>query len=169
MKMKRFGATLTIALTIAFAPTWANAQQMELTDAARDKIKAEVTAFLVSYVASFSDQDVKTIAEKVYANPSFSLSAKGIIALSSDQLAANFAGAFKELEKEQYDHSELSAPWVCVLNAKNAIAGGKFKRIRKDGSVLLDAAASYLFIDTSEGWRIAGPIGIGKSTTVSCN
>lgn len=161
--------SLFLAAVLSVASVSVQAQQAPLTDSARNTIKGEVTAFLKSYVDAFSARDVKTIAGKVYANPSFSLGPKGMTMLSSDQLAANFAGSFKELEKEQYDHSEFSTPWVCVLNARSAIAGGTFKRVRKDGSVMLDASASYLFINTPDGWRIAGPMGLDRSTKMSCD
>lgn len=167
MKIRWFFLAAVMAVGVAVTP--AGAQQKPLSAPERDKVKAEVTAFLKSYVDAFSAGDVKTIAGKVYANPSFSLGPKGMTMLTSEQLAANFAGSFKELEKEQYDHSEFSTPWVCVLNARSAIAGGTFKRIRKDGSVLLDASASYLFINTPDGWRIAGPIGLERDKTMTCD
>lgn len=166
--MKIFSLFLAVMCALFVAIESPRAQQAPLTDAARSKIKAEVTSFLESYVVAFSARDVKAIAGKIYADPSFSLGPKGMTVVTSEQLAANFSGTFKDLEKDQYDHSELGTPWVCVMNARSAIAGGTFKRIRKDGSVLLDASASYLFISTPDGWRIAGLMGLERNRTMTC-
>lgn len=72
--------------------------------------------------------------------------------------AGEVVGAFEpQLERmraEGYDRSEARAIDVSVLNARTALVGGTFDRVRRDGSVISHLVATYLVVDGDAGRRI---------------
>jgi hypothetical protein len=86
-----------------------------------------------------------------------------------DKVEAMYAGIFKDLAKTQYDHSEFRNPTVCVLTPNSAIVSGEFHRINKDGSLLMEASASYLYARTPDGWKIIANLGLPKKKLVTCD
>lgn len=163
--MKYLAITAVIA---SLAATPAMAQQAQLSPADITKIKGEVEAALAHYVKLFSAQDAKGIGATVFTNPSIALGPSGPKMQTPDDVVANYTKTFDDLKKIGYDHSVFSNVQVCVTSANNAIVGGTFKRIKKDGSQIMEARASYLYTRTPDGWRLVSGLGSPK-TGVTCD
>ena len=156
------------AAMLGFVSTPVMAQQAQLSAADITKIKGEVEAALNHYVKLFSAQDAKGIATTVFSNPSMAMGPNGPTVQTPDKVQANYQKSFDDLKKQDYDHSVFSNMKVCVTSANSAIIGGTFKRIKKDGSEIMEARASYLYTKTPDGWRLLSTLGSPKNG-VSCD
>lgn len=148
--------------------TPAGAQQKPLAAAEVTKIQGEVHAAMLNYVKLFGERDLKTIVEKVFAHPAMSITSAGVKLQTPEDVKANYTRMFDDLAKTQYDHSDAKIS-VCVLTPTMAIASGTFRRINKDGSLLMEGSTAYLFTKMSDGWRITSGLGVQPGKTVTCN
>ena len=156
------------AAMLGFVSTPVMAQQAQLSAADITKIKGEVETALAHYVKLFSAQDAKGISTTVFSNPAMAMGPSGPTVLTPDKVQANYQKSFDELKTVGYDHSVFSNMKVCVTSANSAIIGGTFKRIKKDGSEIMEARASYLYTKTPDGWRLLSTLGSPKNG-VSCD
>ena len=62
------------------------------------KIKADVTAAANEYMAKFSREDAKGIAESVYSHPAFTIRAGGVEVTDEAKLADQYANNIKTLK-----------------------------------------------------------------------
>ncbi len=169
MKFRSFAAAVGLLVAGAVsAPSFAQ-QQSQFTAAELAKIKADVRAAAEDYRRIFSARDTKGIVEKVWANPGISLGANGVSVMTPDKVAAMYDGLFQSLAKTDYDHSVFKDPIVCVLTPTNAIMSGKFQRINKDGTMLAELTASYLYTKTLDGWRLVTILGGQPGKVVTCD
>jgi hypothetical protein len=60
------------------------------------------------------------------------------------------------LDAQQYERSQLVQRRIMALSADRALVNGTYRRYRRDGSVLLEAAGVYLVSKSSGVWKICG-------------
>ena len=165
MKIRVFVAIAAVAFGLQSLP--ASAQALSADDVA--KIKADVGNALQTYMKAFSDRDLKTLVDNVYANPSATFGPNGAALTPSEKTKSNYEGIFADLGKTGYDHTEIKAPKVCVLGAGSAIVSAEFRRVKKDGSLLSEFPASFLYGKTAEGWKVMASLGLRKDKRITCD
>ena len=144
---------ISTVFTISFvicAPTVPSGQAPR-----ESEVKTEVRAAWDTYIEAFSLADTNTIANDIYAVPSFQFGNTGanVRATVADTKTA-FDATHARLAPERYGHSETDQAEICVLNTGTALLTAYFTRYRTDGSVLSNGASAYLFARFTEGWRI---------------
>lgn len=144
------------------------AQRAPLSGPEVAKIQAVVETAAEYYVDVFGKRDLRTIVDKVWAHPAVEIGPNGVKMLTPADVEANYTKMFADLAKTQYDHSDTKLS-VCVLTPTMAVASGPFKRINKDGSLLLEGSMSYLFTKMADGWRITTNLGVQPNKIVNCN
>jgi hypothetical protein len=91
-----------------------------------------------------------------YGVPLFITTGDGFFPLTTDdQVVATLQQQFEGMRASAYDHSEIIASEVTVLNAKSALYRGTFSRRRKDGSEINRLTGTYLVTDGAAGRRIS--------------
>jgi hypothetical protein len=60
------------------------------------------------------------------------------------------------LDAQQYERSQLIQRRITALSSDRALVNGTYRRYRKDGSILLEAAGIYLVTKSSGTWKICG-------------
>lgn len=167
--MKYRSLVAAVAMSVAgFSGMPAMAQRAPLSAAEISKIQADVKAAAENYVKVFGERDLRTVVDKVWAHPAVEIGANGVKLLTPADVEANYTKMFADLAKTQYDHSDTKLS-VCVLSSTMAVASGPFRRINKDGSLLLEGSMSYLFTKMSDGWRITTNLGVQPTKVVHCN
>jgi hypothetical protein len=160
------------AVVAGFTPKPVIAQDVKPLDAAASaKIKSEVLDAVASYLNIWNAHDAKSIAENVYAVPSFVVPPNGVVvpSLHTEDIAKMYGNVMKQEKARGWDRSTTDVASVCVLNANTALAGGKSTRYRTDGSVLSVLAETLIYVRTKAGWRIAGLIVQQPNKVVTCN
>ena len=164
-KSKVIAAFAAIALSLQSLPVMAQ-QALSADDVA--KIKADVIDGLQRYMKAFSTRDLKSMVENVYANPAATFGPNGAALVPSEKTKSNYEGIFADLAKTGYDHTEVKTPAVCVLSATSAIVSGEFQRVKKDGTLLSEFPASFLYGKTPDGWKVTASLGLQKNKRITC-
>jgi len=73
-----------------------------------------------------------------------------------DEAMTYYKNHREALDKDNYDHSEYVRTEVTALGANRALVNQVYRRYRKDGTVLLEAAAIYVVNKSSGAWKIYG-------------
>ncbi len=156
--MKYHSYFIALGLLIAgLGETPAIAQQASMNAADVAKIQADVGAAASTWVKTFSSRDIPAIVAK-WANPAIQFEPNGIKLLTPADLEANYKKTFVELAKTPFDHSEDLGHVVCVMSPTMAISSDHFRRIAKDGSVILEGYGHYLYTKKADGWRMTAAI-----------
>lgn len=163
--MRVFAAAAAIVFGFQSLPAMAQ-QALSADDVA--KIKADVIDGLQRYAKAFSDRDVKSLVENVYANPSATFGPKGAALVPSEKTKSNYESIFADIAKTGYDHTAVKAPAVCVLTATSAIVSADFQRVKKDGTIFSEFPASFLYGKTPEGWKVVASLGLQKNKRITC-
>jgi hypothetical protein len=132
------------------------------------KIKAEVTAAANEYMAKFSKEDAKGIAEDVYSHPAVTIRDGSVETTDQAQLADSYANNIKKLKAAGWVRSAFLNPTVCVLTSNVALMSTKFARYDKDNKVILVGAETDVFTKTPQGWRLVALFGHGAEGGIKC-
>ena len=135
------------------------------------QLRTEVSAALEEYVGAFSGRRADFIADSVYTAPAFFLGVGGgpPREMTTAEVEARFERLLATLVADGYERSEIRTSNVCVLSDAAALVSVRFVRYRRDGSVMLESAATYLFARMPEGWRIAASVGHPSDRMIDCN
>ena len=60
------------------------------------------------------------------------------------------------LDAQEYDRSQLVQRRITALSNDRALVNGVYRRYRKDGTILVEAAAVYVVTKSSGTWKISG-------------
>lgn len=131
------------------------------------QLRATLTAALEEYVSAFSDGRADFIADSVYMAPAYFLGGAGVDVRSTrDEVQTRFEDMMAPLPAQGYDRSDIRGSDVCVLNERAALVTLDFARVRRDGSVITEGRAIYLYVRTPEGWRINASL--GSAPAIAC-
>ncbi len=131
--------------------------------------KAQILAVLDDYFRLFGEGRADLISMRIYTAPSQSLGNGGIeVSMTSADVRARFEKSLAPLAAQGYARSERSATNVCVLNPSAAVASTRFKRLRRDNSVIGEFGATYVLGKVSNEWRIVSLIGHGPKNLLEC-
>jgi hypothetical protein len=133
------------------------------------KIKAEVIKAGDDYLATFSKEDWKGVAETVYSRPAISIGPNGVEAIDPAKQIEGYTANVKNLKAMGWVKSAFYNPTVCVINANTALLSSKFRRYDKDNKVIFEAAETALFGKTAGGWKMVGLFGHALDKVVTCN
>lgn len=144
-------------LMAAFGETPATAQQaMSTADMA--KVKAEVSVAEANYIRVFSAKDIRTVVDKVWAHPAVEMGPGGAKLLTPADVEENYKKIYAGLAKTAWDHSEGTSV-VCVISPTMAVSRNHFRRLTKDGALLMEGYSHYLYTKQADGWRITTSLG----------
>lgn len=161
MRASLCAAGLTVAALLGGAPVSAQA-------AGADEMRTELTAELEKYVTAFSEGRVAFIADSVYTAPAYFHGGGRVdVRMTRDDVRRRFEDMWAPLPAQGYDRSEIRGSDVCALNASAALVTLDFARLRRDGSVITEGTAVYLYARTEQGWRVTASLGSGPS--VDCD
>jgi len=73
-----------------------------------------------------------------------------------DEVMTYYKNHREALDKDNYDHSQYIRTEITALGANRALVDQIYRRYRKDGNVLLEAAAIYVVSKSSGTWKICG-------------
>ncbi len=133
------------------------------------KVKAEVAAAAQDYLVTFSGRDLKGMYERIYASPSAVFGPNGAVLIPAEKTKSNYEAIYVDLAKLEYDHSDFKNPVICVLSANSAIASGAFQRYKKDGTLIAEQSAAFVYGKTPEGWRVMAPLSLQKNKHITCD
>ena len=132
------------------------------------KIKADVTAAANEYMAKFSREDAKGIAENVYSHPAFTIRDGNVEATDEAELAEGYANNIKKLKAGGWVKSVFLNPKVCVLTTTVALMSTQYARYDKDNKVILVGAETDVFTKTPQGWKLVALFGHGAEGGINC-
>jgi hypothetical protein len=132
------------------------------------KIKADVTAAANEYMAKFSREDAKGIAESVYSHPAFTINNGSVEVTDQAKLAQRYANSIKKLKADGWVRSAFLNPTVCVLTPNVALMSTKYARYDKDNKVILVGAETDVFAKTPQGWKLVALFGHGAEGGINC-
>lgn len=132
------------------------------------KIKADVTAAANEYMARFSREDAKGIAENVYSHPAITIRDGSVEITDQAKLAARYASSIKKLKADGWVRSAFLNPTVCVLTPNVALMSTKYARYDKDNKVILVGAETDVFTKTPQGWKLVALFGHGAEGGINC-
>lgn len=132
------------------------------------QIKADVTAAANEYMAKFSREDAKGIAESVYSHPAVTIRNGTVELTDQAQLADGYANNIKKLKAGGWVRSAFLNPTVCVLTSDIALMSTKYARYDKNDKVILVGAETDVFAKTPQGWRLVALFGHGAEGGIRC-
>ncbi len=116
----------------------------------------EIEAFLSGYFAAFVAGEYDRIAGEMYRVPVVMTSDEGVRVLGSPaEIEGMFKSAAAALAADGYANSELLETKISVLNQTTALAATRFRRVRQDGSLIVEAGATYTLLCEGGQWRVS--------------
>ncbi len=165
--MRQSGCRVVVVVVQMAVGAWATVGFAQ--SSAQNTMQAEVRAAWDEYVRAFSAQRADVIADRVYLTPSFNLAPTGVVvSMTTADVKARFETSIGALAAQNYQRSETKFANICVLNDTAAILSAQFIRYRKDGTVLSEPAATYVFAKTERGWRIVAQMGHTPDRVLKC-
>jgi hypothetical protein len=116
--------------------------------------KAAIGELFDRYNQAASTKDYPTLREQLQAP--FLRFPAGVEVLPTLDDVMNFYRMLRESFDAQYARSQLVESRITALAADRALVNGRYRRYRKDGTVLLEASAIYLVSKSSGAWKICG-------------
>ncbi len=110
------------------------------------------------YSHAYSTKDYTAIRECLQV-PFIRLSADKAmwdVQTTMDEVMTYYKAHREALDKDNYDHSQYMRTEVTALGANRALLDQIYRRYRKDGTILREAAAVYVVSKSSGEWRICG-------------
>ena len=142
--------------------------QQALTPEDVSTIKTDVTAMMERYVSALNRLDSKYIGESTFSNPSIANGADGVVVKTPEQIAKQYAGTNKSLIEAGWEKSVIGRYDICVLSRNSALADISWKRVKKDGYILVEGAGTYVVIKDKSGWHITMILGHALNKMVTC-
>ncbi len=117
--------------------------------------RAAIDAFFERYYGAFSGDDCERIAREMVRAPAVMATPDGVLTLSDEaSVLATYQKIRGDLAADGYSHSELLESHISVLGPTTALVATRFRRVRGDGSVIVEAGATYTLVYEGQ-WRIA--------------
>jgi NTF2-like protein (DUF6841) len=132
------------------------------------KIKADVTAAANEYMAKFSREDAKGVAESVYSHPAVTIRDGSVELTDQAKIADRYANSIKKLKADGWVRSAFLNPTVCVLTSTVALMSTQYARYDKDNKVILVGAETDVFAKTPQGWKLVALFGHGAEGGITC-
>jgi hypothetical protein len=81
---------------------------------------------------------------------------EGLNLSTMDVVMDSYRVLLEGLDAQEYERSQLVRRRITALSNDRALVNGTYRRYRKDGTVLLEAAGVYLVTKSSGTWKICG-------------
>jgi hypothetical protein len=118
-----------------------------------------ITDFLHEYYNAFAAAEYGRIALEMCRAPLVMTTAERVDTFAiHSEIEAMFKATGTALVADGYSHSELLGSEISVLSDTTALAATRFRRLRRDGSVILEAGATYTLLCEDTRWRINAAI-----------
>jgi hypothetical protein len=142
---------IIVAVATLLCPSLSIAQQSARFGASD---KAVIEQLFDRYNQAVSTKDYPQLREQLQAP--FLRFPAGVEVLPTLDDVMNFYRMLRDSFDLQYARSQLVESRITGLAADQALVNGRYRRYRKDGPVLLEAAAIYLVSKSSGAWKICG-------------
>jgi NTF2-like protein (DUF6841) len=124
----------------------------------KDSDKAAVERLFDSYMRAYSMKDYAGLRDCLQA-PFVRFPAGWEIMGTLDEVMPYYRNQRDALDKDNYDHSKFIRSRMTVLSGDRALVDRVYRRYRKDGSLLSEAAAVYVVCKSSGSWKVCGTFG----------
>jgi hypothetical protein len=122
----------------------------------KDSDKTAVEALLDRYIHAYSTKDYAALRACLQA-PFVRFPEGGWETLRTlDDVMTYYRDQRDALDKDNYDHSTFIRSKLTVLSAERVLVDRVYRRYRKDGSLLLEAATVYVGCKSTGTWKICG-------------
>lgn len=116
----------------------------------------EIEQFLAAYYAAFASGAYHRIASEMIHAPAVLTTGERVDVLAtSGEVEKMFQTMGAALVADGYASSELLASEITVLNDLTALAATRFRRLRHDGSEIINAGATYWLLYEAGRWKIS--------------
>jgi hypothetical protein len=122
--------------------------------------KAAIEHLLDRYVRAYSAKDYAALRECIQA-PFIRLptdTAMWDVSGTMDEAMTYYRNQRDALDKDNYDHSQFVQTRITALGTDRALVEQTYRRYRKDGTLLLEAAAIYVVSKSSGAWKLCGTL-----------
>lgn len=122
--------------------------------------KAAIEQLLDRYVRAYSAEDYAALRECIQV-PFMRLpnsTAIWDVLETMDEAMKYYRDQRNALDKENYDHSQFVQTRITALGTDRALVDQTYRRYRKDGTLLLEAAAVYVVSKSSGAWKLCGTL-----------
>ena len=75
-----------------------------------------------------------------------------------DEVMTQYRNQRDALDKDNYDHSQFVQTRITALGPDRALVDQTYRRYRKDGTLLLEAAAICVMSKSSGAWKLCGTL-----------
>ena len=119
--------------------------------------KAAIEQLLDRYVRAYSAKDYAALRECIQV-PFIRLpnTAMWDVLGTVDEAMTYYRNQRDALDKDNYDHSQFVQTRITALGTNRALVDQTYRRYRKDGTLLLEAAAIYVVSKSSGAWKLCG-------------
>ena len=107
------------------------------------------------YMHAFETKDYGALNECLQA-PFVAFPGQLRVVQTLDDVANIYRNERNALDERNYDHSKYTGSQIIALSADRALVNKKFRRYRKDGTVLEETAGIYVVSKSSGKWKICG-------------
>ena len=117
--------------------------------------KADVLAFMDHYLDSFDNQNSRYTASLHHA-PFYLLAPHGVLTEfeTTDKVRRTVRRWRRHLNYNGYDHTEWVSVNVKPMSGDTAIVSTVFRRIKNNGELLFEGAATYTLLRQDGEWKI---------------
>ena len=124
----------------------------------KDSDKAAVEELLNRYVRAYSTKDYAALRDLLQV-PFVRFPEGWEVMGTLDEVMTYYRNQRDPLDKDNYDHTTFVRSRMTVLSADRVLVDRVYRRYRKDGSLLLEAAAVYVVSKSSGTWKLCGTFG----------
>jgi hypothetical protein len=119
--------------------------------------KAAIEQLLDRYVHAYSTKDYAALRECLQV-PFITLASTAMwnVRGTMDEEMTFYGNQRDALDKDNYDHSQFVQTRITALGTNRALVDQTYRRYRKDGTLLLEAAAIYVVSKSSGAWKLCG-------------
>ena len=123
------------------------------------EVKQELTSHMDRYIALFNATDAETIAEEIYAVPVMRVDPAAnehAVMESTAEVQQFWQDTFTSIKSKGWTKSVIHELSFRMAGSDMAIASLVFSRLRANGEAIPPSkrSANYIFLKTTEGWRI---------------
>ena len=168
--MKASNATALLKASFLIFVIFPSVSLAQLGEQERDRVQKEIADALHRYHTSFTTMSPAELANQIYGNPLIAVNGVGVTNVwSTNEEVAKWAEGFRNSLKEQdWHHSAMPEPNICVLTENSGFASGEFVRYREDGTEISRTGMAYIFQRKSEGWRMTTFLAHDNDVTIEC-
>jgi uncharacterized NTF2-like protein DUF6841 len=145
----RMNGLAILLIATAACPLLGEPADFEVSD------KLAIDRLLDRYIHAFPTKDYGALKE-CFQTPWVGFRGPVNVLQTLDDVINTYRNELNALDESNYDHSQFTGSRIIGLSADRALVNRKYRRYRKDGTVLLETAGIYVVSKSSGKWKICG-------------